>query len=73
MGYKHGGAITPDDNNDTGSYDAIFVGVGGDIEVITDSGKTILFKNCATGAILDVSHTRVLDTNTTATDLIGLE
>jgi len=62
----------------SGAYDHIYVGVGGDITIVTrDGGKesperTTLLKNVPTGKTLyDIDALYVRDTGTTATDLIG--
>lgn len=50
---------------------AIYVGVGGDIN-LTVNGSNVLFKNAVAGSIIPVNSTKVVSTNTTATNLIAL-
>jgi len=51
---------------------AIFVGVGGDVSVVTRLGTTVVFKNVPSGAVLPVASTNVTTANTTATNLVAL-
>jgi len=51
---------------------AIYVGVGGDVEIITIDGTTVLFKNAQSGQIIPVRARNISASNTTATDLVGL-
>ena len=66
-------AITPDDDVDLpNTTRAIFVGVGGDITVnMAGTGAAVEFLNVASGSILPVQVTRVLEA-TTATDMLAL-
>lgn len=68
-----GFAITPDDSNDL-AVDAgsIYVGVTGNIALVTVGGTTLTFLAVQAGSILAVKARRVLATGTTATNLIGL-
>ena len=50
----------------------MFVGSFGDVTVHTMRGTVLTFSNCQEGFILPVAVKRVLDTGTTATNLIGL-
>ena len=64
-------AITPSDSvNLSNSARAIYVGTGGNISVHNSQGETILFKNVPDGTFLPVNTVRVLNTNTTASDII---
>ncbi len=52
---------------------AIYVGVGGDVNVVMfGSDAQILFKGVPTGALLPIRVKRVLSTSTTATDMVSL-
>lgn len=51
---------------------ALFVGVGGDVSLVTLNGDTVVFKNVPSGTILPVACTNVTTTNTTATNLVAL-
>lgn len=65
--------ITPDDDTDLiQQTTGIYVGVSGNVAVITSRGESVIFLNAAQGSILPVQATRVLDTGTTATGLLGL-
>jgi len=66
-------AITPDDATDMAKVTrGIYVGVGGDVALITKAGTTLTFKSAAAGSVLPVRAARVKSTGTTATNLIGL-
>ena len=70
--------VVPSDTLDV-RYDALFVGSTGNVAVIcrddtaddANSGAVTLF-NVASGEILPFSVRRVLSTNTTASNIIGL-
>ena len=64
--------VAPDDNQDLAIIGAIiFVGTGGDLEVTTVSGDTVIYKNLPDAYTLPVQVRRVKATNTTAQDLIA--
>jgi len=66
-------AITKHDSTDfTYMVRGIYVGVTGDVVVVTPSGAAITFKAVPAGAILPVKAKRVNSTSTTATDMVGL-
>lgn len=76
-------AITPSDSTTyaptdpaTGgrsSFRAIYVGVGGDVALMPAGSTTaVTFKNVPTGTLLPVQPIKVMATNTTATNLVGL-
>ena len=72
-----GVSVTPSDTvNITGinpnTPATLFVGVGGDIQVITIGGSTLILKNIADGSFLPIQVTRVKATSTTATDIVAL-
>ena len=72
-----GVVVTPSDAVDiTGSTAntpaALFVGTGGNIDVITLGGSTILLKNIADGTFLPIQVTRVKATLTTASDIVAI-
>jgi hypothetical protein len=54
------------------NFEALYIGVTGDVAVITKGGTTITFKNVPVG-ILPISCTKVLSTGTGASEIIGLE
>ena len=64
-------AVTPSDtvNYDNGRASALFVGVAGDVTLISN-GVAVLFKNAS--GVLPVHSTRVNATATTATNIVAL-
>ena len=72
-----GVVVTPSDAVDiTGSTAntpaTLFVGTGGNIDVITLGGSTLLLKNIADGTFLPIQVTRVKATLTTASDIVAI-
>jgi len=70
-------AVTPSDSSDITGATAntpatLFVGTGGNINVVTLGGSTLLLKNIADGSFLPIQVTRVKATNTTATDIVAI-
>lgn len=61
-------------NTNTGSQTpcVFFVGVAGDVNVVTEAGDTVLFKNLQNGQFVPVSVTRILDTDTNAQSIVAL-
>jgi hypothetical protein len=51
---------------------AIYVGVTGDVAVITKGGTTLTFTAVPAGAVIPVRVSRVKATGTTATNMVGL-
>ena len=69
--------VTPSDSTNVTGADAnnpaaLYVGTGGDVEVITLNGDTVVFHNVPTGTFMPIQVTRVKATNTTATDIVAL-
>jgi hypothetical protein len=65
-------AITPSDSTNFNAYArGIYVGVGGDVVVVSPAGNAVTYKNVPTGAILPVIAIRVNSTSTTATNMVG--
>jgi len=69
--------VTPSDVTDIVGATAntpatLFVGTGGNVEVITLGGSTLVLKNIADGSFLPIQVTRVKATNTTAADIVAL-
>lgn len=50
---------------------AIYVGVGGDINIQTVHNDEVLLKNVLTGQILPIRVKKILSSGTTATDIVG--
>jgi hypothetical protein len=72
-------AITPDDANTFDQLGApvpvcrgIYVGVAGDVSLVTKGGQTLVFKNATAGSIIPVRAKQVTAANTSATNLIAL-
>lgn len=68
-------AVTP--ANDTtltnGPCRALFIGVGGDVNVILDNDTAaVVFKNCYSGQVLPIAVASVQSTSTTATNIVAL-
>ena len=67
-------AVTPSNsvNFPQGTCRALYVGSGGNISVLLDSGDSVTFANVQTGSVLPVECLRVNSTGTTAASLIAL-
>lgn len=66
-------SITPHDTNDLSPQPrSLYIGVGGDVEIVDAEGGTRVFKNVASGSVLPVAPVKLKDANTTATDILGL-
>lgn len=66
-------AVTPSDTVDfTTVARRLYVGGTGDVVVVTKAGNAVTFKAVPAGVTLDIETTRVNDTDTTATDIVGL-
>jgi hypothetical protein len=55
------------------TYEALYVGVGGDAVVTMVGTGNFTFKNLASGQLLPIRFTHVINTNTTATNMIALK
>lgn len=66
-------AVTPSDGGalPNGICRSLYIGVSGDVNVITADGDTVLFKSVAVG-ILPVQCQAVQSTSTTATNIVAL-
>jgi len=69
-------AVTPSDTVDLpkGRCRAIYVGTSGDIAIqhVDGDNTPVTFKGVGSGTMLPLSATRVLATNTTATDVVAV-
>lgn len=68
-------SITPNDSSDNlgGKYvRSLWVGGAGDVSLLSVYGETVTFKGVPAGMYLDCRPKRVLATNTTATDIVGM-
>ena len=77
MLYGNALAVTAVDGGSThalgATYEALYVGVGGDAVVTMVGTGNFTFKNLASGQLLPIRFTHVINTNTTATHMIALK
>lgn len=72
--------VTPDDNHKipyvgypTETWPCVlYVGVGGDVRVLTAGGDDVIFFNVPTGAVLPIQVVQVFATDTTASRIVAL-
>lgn len=72
---KSSKAVTPDDVTTLpdGPCRSLFIGTGGDVTAIAvGDDAAVLYKNLPDGSYLNVQVKAVLDTGTTATDIVAL-
>lgn len=68
-----GAAVTASDSVDFANVArGIYVGVAGDVVLVTPTGSILTFKNAAQGSVLAILTMRVNSTGTTATNLVAL-
>ena len=66
-------AVTPSDTADlTVSVRALYIGTTGDLAIYNGQGTAVVFKNLPAGSFVPLNTTRVMATNTTASDIISL-
>ena len=66
-------AVTPHNSNDLAyTTKALFIGTGGNIVVLAEDDTVAVTLKVTDGQILPVRAKRVLETNTTATGIVGL-
>jgi hypothetical protein len=63
-------AVTPSDTAENNCH-GLYIGVGGDVAVKGVGGTAVTFKNVPAGTILPILVTKVMATNTTATNILG--
>jgi len=75
---KQVASVTPSDT-DNFQYDTqenrgavLYVGTGGALRVLTANGDDVTFTNVANGSFIPIQCVRVYDTNTTASDILGI-
>ena len=69
----HAFAITPHDTNELAYYArGIYIGGDGDMKVVTAYDETVTFVGLKAGGVLPVVVKQVFNTDTTATNLVGL-
>lgn len=65
--------VTPSDSTDlTKVARALYVGTGGNVNLDTPDGATVVFSNVQAGSILPVRVKRVRSTSTTASNIVAL-
>lgn len=66
-------AITPSDTTQI-NCSAIYVGVGGNVAVATQTGAAVTLVGVAAGSVLPINliEGRIMSTNTTATNIVAL-
>ena len=66
--------VTPSDsvNFAEGLSIGIYVGVSGDVSLVTKAGNSVTLKNVAAGIIHPIPCTRVNSTGTTATEILAV-
>ena len=70
---QDGVAITPSDSSNLAApVRGIYIGVTGNVALTTLGGTSLTFVGCVAGTILPVCAIKVANTNTTATNLIGI-
>lgn len=67
---KRAEAITPSDTA-SNVFSYIYVGGTGDLTITTEGGDTVTLVGLPVGSFVWVSTSKVMDTDTTATDLVG--
>lgn len=69
-----GGAvsITPSNTVNLANPCVVYVGVTGNVRVLTAQGDDVTFVSVPAGAVLPVQVIRVYSTSTTATSLVGI-
>lgn len=56
----------------SGYLDALYIGGAGDVAVMTAAGNTVTFAGAVAGSIIPIQCQKVMSTNTTATNIVGL-
>ena len=69
---SNGAVVVPDDDDELAFYcRSLYIGIAGDVAVQFVEGNTMTFTNVPVG-ILPVSVKKVLDTGTTADEIVAL-
>jgi hypothetical protein len=70
----HGEAVTPHDDNDLNYVTrALYIGGTGNINVTMVGGETLILTAVQVGTMLSIRVSRVLATNTTATNIVAFD
>lgn len=66
-------AITPHDStSEAVNFRAVWVGVAGNVVIVSESGTAVTYVGAAAGSIIPMRGKRVNSTSTTATNLVGM-
>jgi hypothetical protein len=65
-------AVTPSDTAENNCH-GLYIGTGGDVAVKGIGGVAVTFKNVPAGTFIPMIVNRVMSTNTTAANILGLE
>ena len=68
----HFAVVTSDTINFTTPFRSVYVGVAGDVVIVSANSTVVTYKNATAGSVLPVAGIRINATNTTATSLVGL-
>lgn len=66
-----GVAITPSNATQLSLF-GFYVGVTGDVTILTSLGTSLLFKAVPAGKIIRIGISKIMSTGTTATGIVGL-
>lgn len=71
---EHAAAVTPNDSADLATTSrALYVGTGGDVAVIlADDSAAVTLVSVPAGSVLPVRAKRVMDTGTSATNIVAM-
>ena len=70
---SHGFAIVPNDSTDLGEVTrALYVGIGGTLTVILQSGAELVLQGIVAGTLLPLRVRRLKATGTSASAIVGL-
>jgi len=72
--YSDAQTVTPHDTNElTYVSRALYIGVVGDVTLVTLKGTTVLFKAVPAGSVIRIRAKQVKATGTTATQILALD
>ena len=69
--YSDAIAVTTSDTAEQ-NFSGLYIGVTGDVAIKGTGGTAVTFKAVSAGTILPITVNRVMATNTTATNILGL-
>lgn len=69
---RHAAVVTPSDSTDLTYVSVLFIGGSGNVAVITAAGETVTIAGVVAGSVLPLRVSRVMSTNTTATNIVAL-